>query len=138
MLLETQDLTIWICDIFEIERTPTTFTTDNAPFDFISCRISGKGYFKQNGKIFPYNPGELILSPGNISYSQCCEEDEHLIVIHSKISGYWPKEIEVIKLYDPEGMIKAFKKMYEAWKSKLPGYRYTCNSIFYKLFFTKA
>lgn len=31
MLLETQDLTIWICDIFEIERTPTTFTTDNAP-----------------------------------------------------------------------------------------------------------
>lgn len=65
MLLETQDLTIWICDIFEIERTPTTFTTDNAPFDFISCRISGKGYFKQNGKIFPYNPGELILSPGN-------------------------------------------------------------------------
>lgn len=132
MLLETQDLTIWICDIFEIERTPTTFTTDNAPFDFISCRISGKGYFKQNGKIFPYNPGELILSPGNISYSQCCEEDEHLIVIHSKIGGYWPKEIEVIKLYDPEGMTKAFKKMYEAWKSKLPGYRYTCNSIFYK------
>lgn len=65
MLLETQDLTIWICDIFEIERTPTTFTTDNAPFDFISCRISGKGYFKQNGKIFPYNPGELILSPVN-------------------------------------------------------------------------
>ena len=103
MLLETQDLTIWICDIFEIERTPTTFTTDNAPFNFISCRISGKGYFKQNGKIFPYNPGELILSPGNISYSQCCEEDEHLIVIHSKIGGYWPKEIEVIKLYDPEG-----------------------------------
>lgn len=29
-------------------------------------------------------------------------------------------------------MIKAFKKMYEAWKSKLPGYRYTCNYIFYK------
>lgn len=69
MLLETQDLTIWICDIFEIERTSTTFTTDNAPFNFISCRISGKGYFKQNGKIFPYNHGELILSPGNISYS---------------------------------------------------------------------
>ena len=29
MLLETQDLTIWIYDIFEIERTPTTFTTEN-------------------------------------------------------------------------------------------------------------
>ena len=132
MLLETQDLNLWIYDIIEVTRKPTSFTTDNPSYDFFSCRISGKGHFKQNGKIYSYNPGELILSPRNIKYSQCCEEEEHLIVIHSKIGGYWPKEIEIIKLHDPEGMINALKKMHKIWKSKLLGYRYNCNSIFYK------
>ncbi len=99
----------------------------------LSLRLRGTASFTVDGRILHTHNNALVYVPRNCSY-EIASKEEHLIVIHFKMSDKTPHPFEI---FTPQNSIvfeDAFRTILRVWTNRKPGYYYRSMSILYKIF----
>lgn len=132
MFLESENISINILSSHELKWENRKDLSDTRNFHAISFRILGDAEFIHNQNVSTATNGDIVFVPSYYQYTHNTGK-EHLFVIHFLSEDKLPDKI---KIFSPENTAyykRAFEEFHSKWSKKQTGYKYECNSIFYKI-----
>lgn len=99
----------------------------------LSLRLRGTASFLADGKRLTTQNNDLLYVPSHFSYDIDSQE-EHLLVIHFKMSDPASYPFEIFTPRNPVVFEDAFRTLLRVWISKKPGFYYHSMSLLYKIF----
>lgn len=121
-----------INEVLKIERGAVSYATKKRNISSLSCRILGKSVFVYEEKEITTDTGTLLFIPRGVEYSQRTEGEE-VIVVHLNLYQNLSGGIELFSGMRTMQCVETFKKLYDEWNNKNPGFRHRCTSILYEL-----
>ena len=133
MIFEREFLSLIILDVVKIEQKNVKVKVKGRNFDALSFRMHFDARLEANGKSVTVSKGSVAYVPAKLDYLREADVDE-LIAIHFQTSDYVSRDIEVLRMQDPEKIEELFCKILAIWESKEEGYRYLANACLYEIF----
>lgn len=131
--MESEFVNISIEDVIIVERKKSeTQKSNNRTISVFSCRLHGFANFKNDGKEYVVNKGDVLFIPAMCRYEQCTD-GETIIAVHTNIAGLTTDKLRLFKTEDQEKICETFCELYKIWQEDLPQKHYRCLSILYGL-----
>ncbi len=128
MFFDTEDLSLKLLNVIELDQRDINILNVNRPFDALSFRICAHAHICTQEEQYFLGDGSICYVPAHLTYRRIAAKDK-LIVIHFDTLNYSFDSFEWIQPENPESFHILFSQILACWSSKEPGYYYRCTSL---------
>lgn len=118
-----------IVSVLELSWEVNNRPSQRRDYHAISFRTQGNADFIYNGKTNHVTKNSITFVPQGMSY-RLKHQQEHLYVVHFITDKELNTDFFSFVSHTPQIYQSLFKKMYDIWNNKKPGYYYATASIF--------
>lgn len=132
MFFQTDDLSLTILSVLEIDTENNSGSSTDRPYHALSFRIDSNATFLHAGETTVAKTGDILFVPQHYKYTLKTDR-EHLIVVHFSSEADLPKRIKKFTPADQGYFARKFEELYGVWLKKPFGYQHECKSILFRI-----
>ena len=131
-----EDTTVELLGVFKLKRGVFRHKSfSGRHYDSLCIRLEGTGTFRQGGRSFQVQPGDLLYCPQRCEYTQQTDGETILVVHFIRYARRGYTEMEKITPDNYAQIEQLMRNMYDVWSRKTPGYKYACTAQLYQLLY---
>jgi len=132
VIFETDGLNVEIISFTVLNQENVVRHNAGRSFDALSFRFHSDAELVTEKSSHIVKDGHLCFVPASVGYDRIAKKDE-LIAINCRIKGYQAQDIECFLPTNADKVGNLFKKAFECWTKREPGYYYGCIAYFYQI-----
>ncbi|MBR2651098.1 MAG: helix-turn-helix transcriptional regulator [Clostridia bacterium] len=122
-----------IMDVLELKQRNVHMFNSGRSFSALSFRFRSDAVLMTEAQSLSVKDHCVSYFPAKLDYTRVATVDE-MIVVHFDAISYDTQNIEYFIPDDPTALAALFRKIFDVWSKKEPGYKFKCSAVLCEIF----